>query len=357
MAELITWCRMFRVGPVCPKPCDDCRRTSRQIAVHGVDISLARAHADLGITSTEGELNVDAPTPAPEALQPCNGADDPRERCGRHHFTENGAVGGYACCCGAAWAFDRCRTGAADGEPVAAAVGPNEFDRYVVASHSDVWLTCPHDGCETPEVHESEPRPSDQVLTLGDLIDLALDHEGEQHGGYRPLSCEVVDAPGGHVAVMADQPLTEEDQAALGELVEATRARGIDPDGPLTQILDHDLALTVSDRPGVGARIRAAREQLGWTQTELGNRTGYTQATALPHRRVHPQLRRLTASPAPWRNDHVHHQAVRSRPRCRRARRDQLQRHPGRHQAEARQLRGRRERGPVPVRTGGQVPD
>jgi hypothetical protein len=37
MAELVTWCRLLQTGPACAKPCDDCRATSRKLAVAGID--------------------------------------------------------------------------------------------------------------------------------------------------------------------------------------------------------------------------------------------------------------------------------------------------------------------------------
>jgi hypothetical protein len=33
VAELITWCRIMRTGPACAVPCDDCRATSRRLAL------------------------------------------------------------------------------------------------------------------------------------------------------------------------------------------------------------------------------------------------------------------------------------------------------------------------------------
>lgn len=51
MAELITWCRLMRIGPVCPTPCDDCRITSRRLALAQQagtvpTFTLAEAQAD-----------------------------------------------------------------------------------------------------------------------------------------------------------------------------------------------------------------------------------------------------------------------------------------------------------------------
>lgn len=61
MAELVTWCRIFRTGPVCPKPCDDCRLTSRTLALSGQaggpHFTLAEAHAELGINSPTEETD------------------------------------------------------------------------------------------------------------------------------------------------------------------------------------------------------------------------------------------------------------------------------------------------------------
>ncbi|MFJ9799873.1 hypothetical protein [Streptomyces sp. NPDC101145] len=55
--ELVTWCRIFRVGPVCPKPCDDCRTTSRINALARqqgtTHVTLADAHTELGITPSD----------------------------------------------------------------------------------------------------------------------------------------------------------------------------------------------------------------------------------------------------------------------------------------------------------------
>lgn len=57
MTELVTWCRIFRTGPVCPLPCDDCRRTSRVNALvaqaGGPAVTLSDAHAEHGITQHE----------------------------------------------------------------------------------------------------------------------------------------------------------------------------------------------------------------------------------------------------------------------------------------------------------------
>lgn len=47
-AELVTWCRILATGPACPKPCDDCRRTSAINAKlpDGIRVTLAAAKAD-----------------------------------------------------------------------------------------------------------------------------------------------------------------------------------------------------------------------------------------------------------------------------------------------------------------------
>jgi hypothetical protein len=59
VAELVTWCRIFNTGPVCPTPCDDCRRTSRINALvaqaGGPAVTLAAAHAELGMTGATTE--------------------------------------------------------------------------------------------------------------------------------------------------------------------------------------------------------------------------------------------------------------------------------------------------------------
>lgn len=46
MSKLITWCRLMRVGPACPTPCDECRLTSRKYALAGIDVDtqLSAAH-------------------------------------------------------------------------------------------------------------------------------------------------------------------------------------------------------------------------------------------------------------------------------------------------------------------------
>lgn len=31
VGPLVTYCRIFATGPPCPTPCDDCRRTSRDV--------------------------------------------------------------------------------------------------------------------------------------------------------------------------------------------------------------------------------------------------------------------------------------------------------------------------------------
>lgn len=53
------------------------------------------------------------------AAADCNGADDPRQRCGLHHCTELAMMGGYSCCCGAYWTSkNECQTGARKGDAV-----------------------------------------------------------------------------------------------------------------------------------------------------------------------------------------------------------------------------------------------
>jgi hypothetical protein len=52
VAELITWCRIMRVGPACATPCDDCRLTSRRYNLAGQNglieaKSLAEIHAEI----------------------------------------------------------------------------------------------------------------------------------------------------------------------------------------------------------------------------------------------------------------------------------------------------------------------
>ena len=60
MAELVTWCRIFRIGAVCPKPCDDCRTTSRNLALSmqagGPGFTLADAHKELGMNTAEAHV-------------------------------------------------------------------------------------------------------------------------------------------------------------------------------------------------------------------------------------------------------------------------------------------------------------
>lgn len=46
MAELITWCRLMRVGPACATPCDDCRVTSGRFARAGVHLDPDRFYDD-----------------------------------------------------------------------------------------------------------------------------------------------------------------------------------------------------------------------------------------------------------------------------------------------------------------------
>jgi hypothetical protein len=59
VAELVTWCRIFRTGPICPTPCDDCRKTSRTNTLvaqaGGPAVTLAEAHAELGINLADEE--------------------------------------------------------------------------------------------------------------------------------------------------------------------------------------------------------------------------------------------------------------------------------------------------------------
>jgi hypothetical protein len=42
MAELITWCRLMRIGPVCAAPCDECRITSGKFARAGITLDPAK---------------------------------------------------------------------------------------------------------------------------------------------------------------------------------------------------------------------------------------------------------------------------------------------------------------------------
>lgn len=62
MAELVTWCRIFRIGPVYAKPCDDCRRTSRVNALvqqSGEEgVTLAEAYRQHGITPPDDSAAV-----------------------------------------------------------------------------------------------------------------------------------------------------------------------------------------------------------------------------------------------------------------------------------------------------------
>lgn len=74
-------------------------------------------------------------------------------------------------------------------------VDPDMFDAYQITSSSEVYLTCPRTGCQT-EIHETlDQVAAGDPLTLGALMDLAIDHEAE-HGGHKPEHCETVDLPG-----------------------------------------------------------------------------------------------------------------------------------------------------------------
>lgn len=46
MADLLTWCRLMRVGPACATPCDDCRITSGKFARAGVTLDPDRFYDD-----------------------------------------------------------------------------------------------------------------------------------------------------------------------------------------------------------------------------------------------------------------------------------------------------------------------
>lgn len=46
MAELITWCRLMRVGPACAVPCDGCRIASRDAARAGISIDPTKFYDD-----------------------------------------------------------------------------------------------------------------------------------------------------------------------------------------------------------------------------------------------------------------------------------------------------------------------
>ncbi|MBO3751562.1 hypothetical protein J5X84_36280 [Streptosporangiaceae bacterium NEAU-GS5] len=106
------------------------------------------------------------------------------------------------------------------GQPLlASVVDGDEFDRYRVAPGDDaVIVNCPRDECGAIVLVEESP-------TLGDVMDAAVDHEGDAHGGYKPITCEVVDTPHGPAAVQADGPLTDRDKAAMGAVVEAASKR------------------------------------------------------------------------------------------------------------------------------------
>lgn len=64
MSDLITWCRLFRVGPVCPKPCDDCRHTSRTNALiaqaGGPAVTLAAAYEEHEMREPESVSDAEA---------------------------------------------------------------------------------------------------------------------------------------------------------------------------------------------------------------------------------------------------------------------------------------------------------
>lgn len=62
---------------------------------------------------------------ADDLRQQCDGADDPRKRCGLHHATGLALMGGYSCCCSEYWTSrNRCSTGAQAGDPVTAPGSP-----------------------------------------------------------------------------------------------------------------------------------------------------------------------------------------------------------------------------------------
>lgn len=65
--------------------------------------------------------------------QQCTGADDPRERCGRHHPLA--VLDGGTCCCDAPWlpAKDQCFSGAGEGDRVSLGIKLEAMLGYTVA--------------------------------------------------------------------------------------------------------------------------------------------------------------------------------------------------------------------------------
>jgi hypothetical protein len=59
MAELITWCRLMRIGPTCAVPCDDCRITSSKFAKAGITLDPARFY-DAPPTTKETPMQTNA---------------------------------------------------------------------------------------------------------------------------------------------------------------------------------------------------------------------------------------------------------------------------------------------------------
>ncbi|RCG27210.1 hypothetical protein DQ384_26180 [Sphaerisporangium album] len=97
------------------------------------------------------------------------------------------------------------------------------FDAYEITSTCEVWLTCPRAECRT-EVHDE--REEGAVLTLGDVMTLAIDHEAT-HGGYQPDQCTVVDVPDvGAIRVQGGPgDLDDGGRQALGEVVRAAQRK------------------------------------------------------------------------------------------------------------------------------------
>jgi hypothetical protein len=158
-------------------------------------------------------------------------------------------------------------------EMLAPEVDPDEFDRYRIVSLTGdaLFVNCPRDECQGVDLAPAE----DDVLTLGELMDIATEHEAEAHGGYQPIRCQVVDGPNGPLRVQADGPLPDGFGEAITALAEQARNRSsepisaspgdgpspaplLDPDGPLTQLLDHDLAMVFVPKNAQVAQVTQA---------------------------------------------------------------------------------------------------
>jgi len=139
-------------------------------------------------------------------------------------------------------------------QPLMPVVDGDEFDRYQIGVIGGVLsLRCPRPACLVDILVEQ--LVSD--IPSGDLTGLIVDHEADAHGGWKPITCQAVDTPSGPVSVIADQPLTEEERAAVGELVKAARARHAQTPDPY--VIAREALIGYGTQPYGDLRLNATR--------------------------------------------------------------------------------------------------